>query len=334
VIDDTSWEDEDLTGLELPPFPDHIKLSVELVTPKRARWLKQEQHKNRHISRLEVGTLAAIIEEGNWYPEISPVYVDANGTPYDGQHRFDAIIETGKPQYVVFISGVREKAAEFIDTVRRRTHSDWLRMNDVPDYARRAVVSRMLALYAKYGIDGIRNPSSMVLTPSEKDAWVLADGMEEAVRAGTALNRGAKANASYAAYAVFQTMTSEIVEPGVRELVVDADGFWESVRTGAGLREGDPALTLRNNLMTGTAHTSKVGKVDPRLYELYLLATAWNKHVLGERWGKPAPKFEERNGQKFFPASNIPEFLPLSTRKRISDFKDAHAALQNARGAK
>lgn len=307
-----------------PAFPAHITAEMTLVTPADARRYLDTMHANRSESRLEVAILSDVLKEGQWYGGISPVFFDDKDCPWDGQHRFEAVIKTGLPAYMLFIRGVREEEAEYIDTGRKRTYADSLRIRGVPDYKRRSVVSRHLALYAKYGIEGIRTPASLALTPAEKDAWVDAPGMSEAIKAGEALARAVKANPAYAAYAVFRTVHGEVPDG------IDADGFWEKVRSGANLSDLDPALTLRNQLLAGKARFNRSGKIDPRLMELYLLATAWNKHITGERWTRPQPVFETRaDGTKVFPASQVPDFLPLDAKRRhIGDLRAAYASVK------
>jgi hypothetical protein len=310
-----------------PPRPDHIRHEWALVTPDDAQRYLETMHANRSKSKLEKGVLAENLEQGNWFGAISVVFFDGS-TPmraWDGQHRFEAVITADQPAWMQFVIGVTEEEAEYIDTGRKRTRADWYKMQGVPDYARRAVVSRLLALYGKYGIEGTRLPAGLVLTPAEQDAWVDVPGMADAVRAGNVLSSTVGANPSYAAYAVFMTATRD-ADGNVTQ--IDPDGFWESVRSGAGLEEKDPALTLRNYMMRG----DKSGRLpaDPRLMELYMLGTAWNKHVLGQDWSKPSPKFDTTaSGKRHFPASNVPDFLPLDARtKHIGQLRGAYSAVK------
>ena len=288
-------------------FPGHVTLQWTLVTPEDAKGYLATMHDNRSKSKVEKGVLAGNLQEGNWYGAISPVFFDDSPVPraWDGQHRFEAVIEAGTAAWMLFVIGVTEEEAEYIDTGRSRTRGDWYKMQGIPDYNRRAVVSRLLTLYAKYGIEGIRSPSARVLTPQEQDAWVNAEGIGECIKGGNALASRIGCNASYAAYALFQTMQNGVVDP---------DGFWESVRSGIGLEEGDPALTLRDWYM----RKGKGGRLaaDPRLMELYMLGTAWNHHVDGKSWAKPSPKFEVvgTTGKKVFPAAQVPEFKSLASR--------------------
>ncbi|HEY1700803.1 MAG TPA: hypothetical protein VGG75_13905 [Trebonia sp.] len=313
-----------------PPRPDHIRHEWSLVTPEIARQYLETMHANRSQSKLEKGVLAGNLEEGNWFGAISVVFFD-DGTPmraWDGQHRFEAVIAAGLPAWMQFVIGVTEQEASYIDTGRPRSRSDWYKMTGVVDSNRRAVLSRALGLYYKYGIEGTRQPGSLVLTPAEQDKWATAPGMAESVRAGNALRAAIGVNHGYAAYAVFLTAARD-ADGNVTEL--DPDGFWESVRSGVGLQDGDPALTLRNFL----SRNSTAGRLpaDERLMQHYLLATAWNKHVLGQRWSKPAPKFETKGttGKKIFPASQVPDFLPIGTgRLRIGALREAFGVVKGS----
>jgi hypothetical protein len=311
----------------IPPFPGHIVMEKVLVTPQLAQHYLDTMHDNRGKSKLEISVLSDMLKEGAWFPDISPVFLDGQDRAWDGQHRFEAVVKTGLSAWMLFIRGVTPEASEYIDTNRKRTYADSLKIRQIPDYKRRSVVSRTLALYQKYGIEGVRQPAGLGLTPMEQDAWVDAPGISAAIKAGEALGRAVRANPSYAAYAVFQTARRD--ENGdVTVEGIDADGFWESVRTGAELKEGNPALTLHNYLMAGRVKKSATGNVDPRLMELYVLATAWNKHVTGERWTRPNPLFEKKaNGDKYFPASHVPDFLSLDLRKKhIGQLTAAFAA--------
>jgi hypothetical protein len=311
------------------PFPENVTHEWVLVTPDAARQFLETMHDNRSKSKLEKGVLAANLREGNWFAEISPVYFDDSAPPraWDGQHRFEAVIEADLPAVMLFITGVSERAAEYIDTGRRRTRADWYKMQHLPDYTRRAVVSRMLALYGKYGVEGVRSPAGLVLTPAEQDAWVDVPGMTEAVKAGNVLGAATGANPGYAAYEIFRTAGRD-ADGAVTQ--IDPDGFWESVRGGAGLLENDPALTLRNFLV----RSNKAGRIpaDARLMELYVTGTAWNKHVLGQPWSKPSPRFETTSkGKKVFPASQVPDLLPLDARKRhIGALRNAYSQVKGA----
>lgn len=303
-----------------PEFPAHASARWELVTPEAARRYLATMHANRSVSRLEVGVQVENLREGTFYPAISPVFLDDADRAWDGQHRFQAIADTGVPAYLLFVRGVKPHEAESIDTGRRRSYADSLRIISVPDYKRQSVLARYLAVYDRYGIDGVRAMSKVPVTRAQLGAWIDAPGVHEAIKVGEALYRAVGANPTLASYAAMRTGDG-----------LDPDGFWESVRSGTGLEAGDPALTLRNWLL----QRRKRDRVpaDRRLMELYGITTAWNKHVLGQPLGAFRPTFELRkDGTRFFPASHVPDFLLAPEHEaNMRRLKDVATTLRSRR---
>jgi hypothetical protein len=222
---------------------------------------------------------------------------------YDAQHRLQAIVNTGIHAYMLVVRGVRDEAAEYIDTGRRRSYADALRINGVVDYKRQSVLAKYMALYENFGIDGIRQPSKYPVSQDMKAKYLNTDAMMKCIHAGAGLARAVFCNDSWAGYAIWRTGST--AEDG--EFTVDP--FWEQVRTGENLVLGDPQLALRNWLMNGSKRDRR--PADRRLTETYAYATSWNKHVTQQRYQRVNPVFDERaNGRKFFPAANVPDFLP------------------------
>lgn len=312
---------------ETPPvraFPPGFKHEEVLVTPEMARRYLETMHVNRSKSRVEIDVMADNLTEGEFYPEISPVFFDGADRAYDGQHRFRAIVNTGLPAWMLFVRGVREEAAEYIDTGRRRTYADSQKINGVVSFKQQSTLARALALYAKYGLAGIRNPSGYAVTRSEMDKWVDAPGMLEAIRKADGLYRTLGSNPTVAAYAIMRT-----------GIGMDPDGFWETVRSGDNLVKNDPAKTLRDWIMKGR-RTDGRAKADPRLMNLFAFTTTWNKHVLGQSYQKVSPSFERKGprGDLVFPAANVPDFLALDPAERarqLKELRDAYGHLKSLR---
>ena len=287
-------------------FPPGFRTEKVLVTPEMAKNLLETMHRNRTKSRTEVAVQEMNLREDSWWPEISPVFLDANPdspASYDAQHRLQAVVNTGISAWMLFIYGVRDEAAEFIDTGRKRTYADMLRIGEVPDYKRQSVLTRYVALHARYGIEGIRNPSKFPVPQDDKNKLLNTDGIMKAIHVGEGLYRALHANPSLAAYAAYRTGT------------YDEDGtwtpspFWEQVRSGAGLETGDPALALRNWFVNGQKRDRR--PADKRLIELYAYTVSYNKYVAGQTYQRVNPVFDKRrDGSTFFPAANVPDFLP------------------------
>lgn len=287
-------------------FPPGFRTEQVLVTPQMAKALLETMHANRSRSRLEVGIQEANLTEGTWYPEISPVFLDDDpGSPrsYDAQHRLQAVVNTGISAWMLFIYGVSPEAAQYIDTGRKRTYADVLRINDVPDYKRQSVLAKYIALHEKFGIEGIRNPSRFPLTQEARNVHLNTAGVLGAIHVGEGLYRAVRANPSWAAYAAWRT--GAVAEDGQWT----PSPFWEKVRTGVGLDAGEPALALFKWYVNAGKRERR--PADKRLIELYALTTAYNKYVTGQPYQRVNPVFEKRaDGSLYFPAGNVPDFLP------------------------
>lgn len=286
-------------------FPPGFRTEQVLVTPEMAKELLETMHANRSRSRMEVGLQEENLTADSWWPEISPVFMDDDpGSPrsYDAQHRLQAVVNTGISAWMLLIYGVRPEAAEYIDTGRKRTYADMLRMGDIVDYKRQSVLTKYIALYEKYGVDGVRSPSKYPVGQDAKNQHLNTDAVMKSIHVGEALWRACRANPSWASYAAWRTGQEKDGE-------WTPSPFWESVRSGEKLLLGDPALALRNWLMNGQKRDRRPS--DKRLIEMYAYATAWNKFVTGASYQRVNPTFDRRrDGSTYFPASSVPDFLP------------------------
>jgi hypothetical protein len=258
-------------------------------------------HVNRSKSKINTEVLEAALKAGKFYPDISVTFADADGEYWDCMHRLMAIAETGIPAWILVVRGVREEAAECIDTGRARSYKDWLKMQGVDWYSQRGTLARMLAIYAKYGIEGIRNPPQAAVANFEMDRWLHVPGVGDSLRLADSVYRilNRKPNYSVVAYLVMVTGAGQ-----------DPTGFWRSVRDGENLVGGMPAKTLREFMLAGGPRNAII-KADPRMLQLYACSTAWNQHAKGEDYKVVRPTYAERaNGTKYFPSRNIPDVLP------------------------
>jgi hypothetical protein len=323
----------------LPPKPVAVP-QYELITPELAAQYLERMHANRTVSKIEKGVMSQLLQDGEFYGAISPVFFDDQGVPasgdgaqdpWDGQHRFEAIVETDTPAWLLVVRGVTETESEFIDTGRRRMYSDNLKIAGAQDYNRQSVLARQMALYTLHGIDAVRHPNQFPVTRPQMDKWVGAPGMIEAIHFGVALYKYAGLSESQGAYAVLRTAQVDAREPdGIpSKVTVDPTGFWRAVRDGDGLERGDPAKTLRE---WGMRKRLGQAPADKRLLTHYVLATAYNKHVTGQPYSKVQPKFEQRsNGKAYFPARNVPDYITFGEASPLDGARNAYAALKRAR---
>lgn len=315
----------------IPPRPDHLTLELVAVTPEMAARYLRTMHSNRVTSKLDVSVMEANLREGTFYPDISPVFIDG-GDPaleldraWDGKHRFEAIVNTRVPAWLLFVRGVTEEASRYADTGRKRTFADSLKIEGVQDYRRQAVLARYMALYTHYGMEAIQQPNRYAVTQDNKHDWVAAPGIIEASHIGAGMYRALKANEHTVAFAAY-------VSGGGREAYeagkpLDPDGFWAKVRSGEG-KIGEPSFTLHNWLLGGQRRERT--PADKRLMTMYAVFTAWNKHLTGEPYSKIQPTFVKRlDGTLYFPSSSVPDIIPAGgSDKSLAMLKEAFAEIK------
>lgn len=283
-------------------FPSHIKTQFEFVTPDEAQHYLDTMHKNRTKSQISVDVHTDNLTEGTFFPAISPVFLDADHRPWDGQHRFRAIVESGVGAWLNFVIGVTPEEARFIDTGRKRTMGDSLSIDGVIDANKRASVARLMAVYDRHGMDGIRNSSRSAVTDAQVRSFVETEEMGHAVRRAASARAAIGVSPTYFGYAMLRT------DP--------YSSFWESVISGEDLAAGHPALTLRNwYIATSTARTN-VNPASQKMVELFALTRCWNAWVKGQELHRVTPHYDTTaTGRRVFKADHVPDFLPASLRK-------------------
>jgi hypothetical protein len=279
-------------------YPYHVHTEWRWVSPADAARYLEGQHDNRPESRISSATMEENLRDGTFYPAISPVYFDADERAWDGQHRFEAIVNTGIGSYLLFVVGVTPNEADYIDTGRKRTVSDVWGIHNVANAAKRAALARLMTLYTKYGIAGIRY-QNRVVTQAQQTEYQFIEGMDEAI---TIARHAGKLGATQSSF-------------GFMVLATGDNSFWESVVTGEDLHQGDPALTLRNWYLHGRRQVMNTSSSALKAVELYVLARAWNAYVRGERISRFQPTYDmTQTGRKIFKGDSIPDLVKVNPK--------------------
>lgn len=91
------------------------------------RWLDQNEA-NRNLRQRVVNGYSRDMEAGQWLVTGETIKFAKDGTLLDGQHRLQAIIQSGKPQRLLLVHGLDPATRTVIDTGAIRTGGDALRM--------------------------------------------------------------------------------------------------------------------------------------------------------------------------------------------------------------
>lgn len=109
-----------------------LKITFKKVTPNMANEIlvmrNSENYRNLkpNAKRLYVKEM----KEGRWMFNGDTIRFDWNGNLIDGQHRLEAIKETGLPQDCIIVEGLNPECAQTIDIGHKRSVEDYLKKQD------------------------------------------------------------------------------------------------------------------------------------------------------------------------------------------------------------
>lgn len=101
-----------------------VKTEIVEMTPAKAMELIMGNENNRTMSTGVVKRYANIMKRDAWELNGESIKVADDGTLIDGQHRLQAVLETGKTVPMILVSGLNKDTFKTIDVGRKRTGAD------------------------------------------------------------------------------------------------------------------------------------------------------------------------------------------------------------------
>lgn len=259
------------------------KVTAELVTvtPDTAeKWLGRNRG-NRNLRAQKVRSFARDMRNGRWQLTGQPVQFDSAGTMIDGQHRCEAIIESGVTLQMWVVRGLNPSAREVIDTGTKRTPADALKF---AGFAADPNVTAAMARIALGRENGYMRTAfagtSPHITNAEAIAWVE---QHSDCAAAVALARATGKQIGIAP-SVWSYCLYELAH-------IDADlatEFASSMAEYRGLAgKGDPRVamvTAFRNAQIGTRRVPSTAE------SMYIVFRAWNAWVTGKTLNVIVPR--------------------------------------------
>ena len=110
------------------PTSNEMRAEVVDITPELAsHWLSKNTD-NRKLRKYRAADLAEAMKDGKWASNGESISFDTRGVLVDGQHRLQAILNSGIRATIAVVLGVDPKARPTVDTGLKRTASDNLTM--------------------------------------------------------------------------------------------------------------------------------------------------------------------------------------------------------------
>jgi hypothetical protein len=255
----------------LRPGDENPDVWWETIGPAKARRILEKNQGNRNVAKQTLNRYARDMEEDRWRRTGDPIRVTEDGRILDGQHRLMAVVKSGVTLPFLICRLPDASAMDAIDTGKRRTFSDYLKIKEIAAAGAVANVVRthhqLMSYLARDGAD--------TATPIPVLWRLYQDTPEEIWRAAIQAGNPPEArrlkmrSTLPACYVAF-------CKNGDGEAAAE---FADKIRTGADLRVGDPVHTLRRAM--GVVAADKTKSLELRS-KLFMIVRAWNGWVRGE----------------------------------------------------
>lgn len=242
------------------------ELTVELITPDKARKYLAYNTNNRNLRKAHVEKIASDIKNGRWVYNSATIVFNGDGTLLDGQHRLAAIIDANMPVKVAVARGVAKAAMPTIDANIARTGSDAIRLVGISHAHRVAAAARML-IALKEG----RQMSQRKMSNSE-----ILEFMNKHPRlAETCIEADAARVLPGSIVSSWLYLAKHV--SGMQQ---EADEALSVLVSGAPKYFGDPIHVFRERIIKMPAGMKSHHK--QRIFLTWTLVAAWNDFLAGE----------------------------------------------------
>ena len=161
-----------------------IEIKTMSIGPDQAKALLSTNIKNRDLSQSFVNRYAADMLNHNWSDDVSMIRVDEEGNLQDGQHRLEAVVQSGTTQSFVVAENCPVEDFKKLDLGRGRTSRDAL---TVLGYKRPRIMSGAIRLVSLWN-RGLLTESAVkrivcenASTPTVNARMSKADSINQAI---------------------------------------------------------------------------------------------------------------------------------------------------------
>ena len=261
------------------PCP-QVSARVVYIDPKMAAdLLRTNPEHQRNIKPANLHKIEADLRAGKFVVNGQTVIRDEKKRLMDGQHRLQAVVNTGIGIWTILVSDIPEEYFRLIDVGVARSFADTLTTTERKQTKSLAAAVARLAEY-------LRNPQSVgsgaVFSHSELlDVVEMSPGFEEALRAvGVCKQLITPSQLTWLYYLARQEDPDK------------ADAFIRGIAYGEMLTKTSPIYQLRLRLITGKSQGYHPG---PREMQALFIKT-WNAYLRGEQmkllqWQTPRETF-------------------------------------------
>ena len=250
------------------------------ITPELAEVYLGRMAANRSLNEAHADRLAEDMRRGDWRQTYEAIRFNRKGELSDGQHRLSAVVRSGKAHEFYVAGGLDAKAMAVTDTGRSRTFADVQAIAGEKNARKMAAVAKQI-----YYLDiGKATASGPAVSHAQLERTVKQHaGLREAVQKVAAVS-GIQPHAQIAAVYCLAR------EKHPRK----ADQWLEALQEGENLAKGNPALVVRNKLISNRGSGAKLQLRGPSV--VAFLINGWNAFLANEN-GITAADLQWRNSK-------------------------------------
>ncbi len=260
-----------LAAAAFPDAPLHPDTALAVgfynLTPKiAAYWLTVYNVHNRDLRDRGVTTLGIDMTTGAWEFNGDTFCFDVDRILIDGQHRCEAIADSGITVPIILVTGLEPVAQDTIDTGSRRLFADALKLAGESDWNNLAAITTQVFRWKAGEIRGGNfRPSIKILQRVLRDHPEIRDTIVVTRRVKARIGPVPASVIGLASW-LFHTINA-----------ADHDDFFTKLVEGAGLNADDPIWQLREVLRDHVGSKRRL----PNLELLALVIKAWNYYRSG-----------------------------------------------------
>jgi hypothetical protein len=130
-------------------YVSEVSVSKVMITPDMAKSLLENNPINRSPSGVKVREYAHDMTNGNFMFAGHTVCVSKDRKLLDGQQRLMACVKSGRPFHTILVENLPEHVIKVMDSGKKRTYADQLKMEGYSHPAQLASAVKMLILIAQ-----------------------------------------------------------------------------------------------------------------------------------------------------------------------------------------
>ena len=265
------------------------------IAPEFASLLLARNPDNRQLSEYSVGIIAKDMMAGRWVPFTGETIIVAkDGHLNDGQHRLQAIVDSGMSYPFLVVFGVERRTRVNLDLGRGRKAADFIAMNKIADGALIAAVATLLIGHEENAFDTSYNSKSILAKNKRasrtKQFQYAMEHLEAIKRSLTVIRRGYHSKNNCASQSRLAATHRILLREGADEASVDQ--FFHELNTGKATVVGPGGKRIpkeRGVTQISMARSKLLRRHEERIsafQTISIIMRAWNAWRTGEHLGR------------------------------------------------